>query len=57
MVLFRMPVAHARLAGTMADPHRDPFDRMLAAQSREEKATLVSCDAALRDFGVDLIWD
>jgi PIN domain nuclease of toxin-antitoxin system len=50
-------VAHARLAGALAGPHRDPFDRMLAAQSREEKATMVSRDAVSRDFGVDVIWD
>ena len=29
---------------------------MLIAQSREEKAALVSCDAVFRNFGVELIW-
>jgi PIN domain nuclease of toxin-antitoxin system len=54
-----LPVSidHARLAGTLSGPHRDPFDRMLIAQSREENAALVSCDSVLRDFGVDVIWD
>lgn len=50
-------VSHARLAGTLSGPHRDPFDRMLAAQSKEERAVLISCDAAFHDFGVEVIWD
>ncbi len=41
------------LAGT----HRDPFDRMLIAQSTAEQGTLVSRDAVFRDCGQDLIWD
>jgi PIN domain nuclease of toxin-antitoxin system len=49
-------VEHARLAGTLNGPHRDPFDRMLIAQSREEKAALVSCDAVFGGYGVDVIW-
>ena len=48
---------HARLAGTLDGPLRDPFDRMLIAQAMEEKAALVSADGMLRDRGVGLIWD
>jgi PIN domain nuclease of toxin-antitoxin system len=36
--------AHARFAGTVDWPHKDPFDRMLAAQAILEGAALVSCD-------------
>jgi PIN domain nuclease of toxin-antitoxin system len=50
-------VEHARAAGALAGSHRDPFDRMLIAQSKEEKAALVSCDAVFRDYGIDLVWD
>ena len=50
-------VEHARAAGTLAGAHRDPFDRMLIAQSKAEQATLVSRDAGFRDHGVDLIWN
>ncbi|MDR1212984.1 MAG: type II toxin-antitoxin system VapC family toxin [Propionibacteriaceae bacterium] len=39
-----MSPAHARLAGALDWSHRDPFDRMLAAQAILESATLVSCD-------------
>jgi PIN domain nuclease of toxin-antitoxin system len=55
-VPMAITVEHAVLAGSLAGAHRDPFDRMLIAQSREEKAALVSCDAVFRNFGVELIW-
>jgi len=35
---------HAQLTGQWLQPHRDPFDRMLAAQAKIEKMTLVSVD-------------
>jgi len=49
-------IEHARLAGSLNGAHRDPFDRMLIAQSREEKAALVTCDAVFGEYGVDVIW-
>ena len=49
-------VEHARLAGTLDFAHRDPFDRMLIAQARIEKATLVSADAVFRTLGLAPIW-
>ena len=36
--------------------HRDPFDRLLAVQAEIEGAVLVSCDAALDQFGVRRLW-
>ena len=36
--------------------HRDPFDRMLVSQARNEAAALVSRDDALRPYDVTLIW-
>ena len=47
---------HALVAGSYPQPHRDPFDRMLAAQAEVERLTLVSCDPALNQFGVELLW-
>lgn len=49
-------VAHAQRAGALTQPHRDPFDRMLAAQSLIEEAPIVGRDEALLDFGVALVW-
>jgi PIN domain nuclease of toxin-antitoxin system len=56
---IRLPVTdeHALLAGGLDWGHRDPFDRMLAAQSLVEQAPLVSGDEAFFSVeGLDLIW-
>lgn len=39
---------HALTAGSMPWEHRDPFDRLLAAQAIHEGATLVTVDRAFR---------
>ena len=48
--------AHARLAGSFTHAHRDPFDRVLAAQSLLENLRLVSADAAFDPFGIERVW-
>ena len=47
---------HALKAGGFDTKHRDPFDRMLAAQSIIEGATLVSNDAAMKLLRVKCFW-
>jgi len=37
-------------------PHRDPFDRLLIAQARTERAILLSHDSVFEDYPVELIW-
>lgn len=44
------------MAGAFDVAHRDPFDRMLAAQSAIEGATLVSNDAVMKLFRVKCHW-
>lgn len=44
------------MAGALPGRHRDPFDRMLAAQARRRNLVLVSNDAALDAFGVTRVW-
>lgn len=51
-----MRAPHARLAGQFELPHRDPFDRMLAAQALLEGATLVTQDPAFASFPVSVLW-
>ena len=36
--------------------HRDPFDRMLVAQARIEKMTIMTKDALVRAYPVESIW-
>ena len=47
---------HAMKAGSLPGPHRDPFDRLLAAQGQLESLPVVSADAALSDLGVERLW-
>jgi PIN domain nuclease of toxin-antitoxin system len=49
-------VAHASLAGSLNIPHRDPFDRLLIAQTRIEQLALVSNERAFDAFGVTRLW-
>jgi PIN domain nuclease of toxin-antitoxin system len=48
--------AHARLAGELDHPHRDPFDRMLAAQASIEDVALATGDAVFPTMGVATVW-
>lgn len=54
--LLPLQVAEAAAAASMAHAHRDPFDRMLAAQSRLGGLTLVTRDAFFRDIGLEVLW-
>lgn len=36
--------------------HKDPFDRMLAAQARVERCPIVSVDRIFDEYGLDRIW-
>jgi PIN domain nuclease of toxin-antitoxin system len=45
-------VAHALAAGSLPRHHEDPFDRMLVAQARLERMTLVTRDARIGLYGV-----
>lgn len=49
-------VAHAQRAGSLPGPHRDPFDRMLAAQAEIEAVPIVSVDTAFDLLGVVRKW-
>ena len=48
--------AHIRALAGLPDLHKDPFDRILVAQSLAEGLTLVSKDAMLANYGVPVIW-
>lgn len=47
---------HALSLATLEWHHKDPFDRMLVAQASCEGLTLVTADAAMRPYGVPLMW-
>ncbi|WP_216904589.1 type II toxin-antitoxin system VapC family toxin [Synechococcus sp. CCY 9618] len=47
---------HGVRAGSYQQTHRDPFDRLLAAQAELEGLQLVSIDPALASFPCRLLW-
>ena len=51
-----LSMAHTFLAGQMGGAHKDPFDRMLAAQCKLENLSLITVDPAFQEFGIDIVW-
>ena len=49
--------AHALAIRHLPLLHRDPFDRLLIAQARHERLTLVTRDPDVRRYPVDTLWD
>lgn len=47
---------HARLAATMDRSHKDPWDRLIAAQSLAGNLLLVTRDPAMAALGVRVMW-
>ena len=52
-----LPVSHGHALAAAALPlhHRDPFDRLLVAQSRIEGLPLVTADRAIQQYDVEVI--
>ena len=55
--ILPVTVAHALEVRHLPPIHRDPFDRLLVAQARHERLTMVTRDAAIRRYPVDTLWD
>ena len=49
-------LAHGLRAGGYSQPHRDPFDRMLAAQSELDRLVLLTADPQLSTFPCQTLW-
>jgi PIN domain nuclease of toxin-antitoxin system len=54
--LLGIEFRHVAKVETLPFYHRDPFDRLLAAQALLEKLAIVSCDTVLSEYGVKRIW-
>lgn len=49
-------MAHALHLTTLPDHHRDPFDRMLVAQSQMEQLPILTIDPQIAKYAVTVIW-
>lgn len=54
--LLPIDAGSALRAGRLAGEHRDPFDRMIAAQALAEDILVLSADVKLDTFGIRRIW-
>lgn len=54
--LLDVDAASAIRAGQLAGAHRDPFDRLIAAQALSIEAPVVTNDGAFRALGVGVVW-
>ena len=54
--LLDISVEHATLVASMPFHHRDPFDRLIAAQAKAEQMTLISADEVFDAYEVARLW-
>lgn len=54
--LLPISLEHALAAGALPLPHRDPFDRLLAAQAMVEGYSVLSADEAFDRLGANRVW-
>ena len=54
--LLHISFAHATAVGALPQHHKDPFDRLLAAQARVEDMPLVSTDVVFDSYDVPRVW-
>lgn len=47
---------HAIAAGSLPLLHRDPFDRMIAAQANVEGLVVITADQHIAAYGVPVLW-
>jgi PIN domain nuclease of toxin-antitoxin system len=56
MQVLDITLAHTGHVAALPFHHRDPFDRMLIAQSLVETIAIVSVDSAFDAYGVTRLW-
>jgi PIN domain nuclease of toxin-antitoxin system len=54
--MLGIELAHATFVETLPPHHRDPFDRLLIAQSLLEMMPIVSSDILFDQYGVSRLW-
>jgi PIN domain nuclease of toxin-antitoxin system len=54
--LFDVRVEHVYGLYELPHIHKDPFDRMLVAQARQDELRLVTKDPRIQEYPVDWVW-
>jgi PIN domain nuclease of toxin-antitoxin system len=54
--VLHIQVHHTSRLLEMPQHHKDPFDRLLVAQSLADSLPIISCDSKLDAYGIQRIW-
>jgi PIN domain nuclease of toxin-antitoxin system len=54
--ILNISLEHTAAISTLPFHHRDPFDRLIAVQTRLEKMSLVSADPAFDAYEIQRVW-
>ena len=54
--LLGIELVHVTFVEALPTHHKDPFDRLLAAQALVEGIPLISADAIFDEYGVNRLW-
>lgn len=54
--LINIETAHALAVASLPWHHRDPFDRLIIAQSQLENLTILGCDSVMDAYEVKRVW-
>ena len=54
--MLSVTVEHAKFAGFIESPHRDPFDRLLSAQAIVDELVVVTGDLMISALGAETLW-
>ncbi len=56
IIALPVQISHAVHVFHLPDYHRDPFDRLLIAQSQLENMPILTSDSNIRKYEVEVIW-
>lgn len=56
MTVLPVYVSHALRVSSLPRHHADPFDRLLVAQCQIERLPLMTADAALAAYDIEILW-
>lgn|SRR5262245_21548941 len=56
LLLLEIRLEHVLAVDALPMPHKDPFDRILAAQAIAEGAVLLTADAIFGQYPVNVVW-
>lgn len=54
--VLAIAITHVSEISTLPSHHRNPFDRLLIAQSMIEQVPLISVDVIFDRYGIDRVW-